>query len=145
MNEELYPRHPVLVVEDDAGMRRLLQMTLVLDGISNVVECGDAAEARTWIGLRPVSVVILDLMMPGVSGLDLLAEIRQAVPRPCAIVTSGMQDPETVRFCLGAGAVDYLVKPVDRVRLLSTVRKAIAKWELESRPEGCLCGGSPRP
>jgi len=145
MSTPLFPRHPVLLVDDEAGMRRILRMTLVMDGISNVAECSSTADAHTWIGLRPVSVVILDLMMPGGSGLELLYRIRQAAPRPSIIVISGLQDPETVRFCTEAGAVDYLVKPVDRSHLLSSVRKAIARWEQEAGAQQEEAGGAPRP
>ncbi len=132
MSSVLFPEQPVLVVDDEPEMRKVVKMTLAMDGITNVVACAGGEEARSELTLRTFAAVILDLTMPGASGLDLLQRMREITPRPAVIVVSGMLDAETARFCRDAGAFDFLAKPVDRARLLGSVRRAIERWEEET-------------
>jgi len=125
----LFPGHPLFIVDDESGMRKAIRITLVLSGITNLFECADGDEARDRIQYCPFSVVLLDLVMPGASGVDLLKHIRNVCPQTPVIVATGVGDPEMARRCLEAGAFDYLTKPIDQIRLVSTVTRAIQKWE----------------
>jgi DNA-binding NtrC family response regulator len=92
---------------------------------------------------------VLDLVMPQVSGLDLLNRIMEERPETPVIVATGVGDLDTVVSCMRAGAFDYLTKPVDRTRLVTSVRHAIDKWEtareVSSLKESMLSTGLSHP
>ena len=67
--------------------------------------------------------------MPGMSGEDLLRLLLEERPETTAIVVTATNDLETAVRCMRAGAFDYLTKPVDRTRLLTSLRHAIEQWE----------------
>jgi len=126
-----YPSEPVLVVDDEQEIRAALKASLLLAGISNVIECADGNSARARLGEGPLAAVILDLSMPGMSGLELLPLILEERPETPVIVATGTGDLDTAVKCMRAGAFDYLQKPVDRTRLVTSVKHALEKWERE--------------
>ena len=75
---------------------------------------------------HPVSMIVLDLMMPHVSGLDLLPVLTRDFPHIPVIVMTSSDDIETAVSCIKAGAADYITKPMDIERLLLSVEKAFA-------------------
>ncbi len=125
----LFPRHPVFIVDDEAEIRKSIRIALILSGITNLFECADGNEARDQVQYRPFSVVLLDLVMPGFSGVHLFQHIRNVRPQTLVIVATGVGDPKLARHFLEAGAFDHLTKPIDRISLVSTARRAIQKWE----------------
>ncbi len=127
----LHPSEPVLVVDDEAEIRSSLRSTLLLSGISNVVECADGNAARDRVREGPLAVVVLDLSMPGMSGMELLPLILEERPETPVIVATGTGDLDTAVSCMRAGAFDYLSKPIDRTRLITSLTHAIEKWERE--------------
>ena len=129
----LFPQNPVLIVDDEVEIRKAIRMTLLLDGITNLFECSDGNEARGQIQHRSFSLVLLDLMMPGFSGIDLLLHIREAQPQTPVIVATGVADAEMTRRCREAGAFGYLTKPIDRGQLVKAVTQAMRLvWRGES-------------
>jgi len=126
-----YPAEPVLLVDDEGEIRSSVRNTLLLAGITHLEECenGDAAGAR--VRERSFAAVVLDLMMPGISGLDLLTLILEERPEVPVIVATGTGDVETAVRCMRAGAFDCLSKPIDRTRLVTSLRHAIEKWETD--------------
>jgi len=129
MDGKLYPHRPVLVVDDEPGLRRTLRAVLAAEGITNVAECADGMEADAEIRQHSFSAVILDLRMPGKSGLDVLDTILENRPGTSVIVATASDDLETAIRCMRAGAFDYIPKPIDRTRLVTSLRHAIEKWE----------------
>jgi DNA-binding NtrC family response regulator len=125
----MYPRVPVLVVDDESSIRSTVRLTLRLSGITNVEECDSADAVRAAIRDRSFPVVILDLVMPGVTGIELLTTILEERPETPVIVATGVGEIETAVSCMRAGAFDYLVKPIDSTRLVTSARHAIEKWE----------------
>lgn len=99
----------VLVVDDDPDARTIATRVLQLEGYG-VIEADSAARALECISARRVDLVILDLTLPGVSGLDLLTALRRRHDIPVLIV-SGNNDVNTRIVGLRIGADDYLVKP----------------------------------
>ncbi|HTO21741.1 MAG TPA: sigma-54 dependent transcriptional regulator [Spirochaetia bacterium] len=144
-----YPNEPVLVVDDEQEIRSALRASLLLAGVSNVVECEDGTSARERLREGPLAAVVLDLSMPGMSGLDLLPLILEERPETPVIVATGTGDLETAVTCMRTGAFDYLQKPVDRTRLVTSVKHAIEKWERErevaSLRDGLMAQGLSRP
>jgi len=144
-----YPVEPVLVVDDEQEIRSALRASLLLAGISNVVECEDGTSARERLREGTLAAVVLDLSMPGMGGLELLPLILEERPETPVIVATGTGDLETAVQCMQAGAFDYLQKPVDRTRMVTSVKHAIEKWERErevaSLRDGMLAQGLSQP
>ncbi len=111
----------ILLVEDDAEQRDPLYLTLSQAGhIVDAVADGDTA--WTLIDQTPYNLLILDWMLPGLSGVDLCWQYRAAgKPAPVLILTAKDMTSDKVKG-LDAGADDYLVKPVDLIELLARVR-----------------------
>ena len=119
-------RGPVLVVDDEPHVCRLVRM--VLEGAGyEVREAGSASEALRLIREHQPALLLLDLMMPGRSGLDLLGEIRQqpaTADLPVVVVTAvGVQQDLDQAAALGARAT--LAKPFSRAQLLQAVEQAL--------------------
>ncbi|MCD2192430.1 response regulator transcription factor [Actinomycetospora endophytica] len=118
----------VLVVDDDEAVRTLASWQLESDGFA-VDQAGDGAEALTAIDVDRPDLVVLDLTMPGVGGLDVLRKVRTAAATETlpVIVLSG-RSGETDRIVgLDLGADDYLVKPFSPGELAARVRSVLRR------------------
>ncbi len=120
----------VLVVDDDAGVQRLLQQTLRSEGYE-VVLATEAAEAlRLWQSESP-ALLLLDATLPGVDGYDVATRIRGAETSgkhvPIIMLTSDRDASQKVR-ALRAGADDYLVKPFHPAELLARMKALISRF-----------------
>ena len=105
-------RRRVLVVDDEPELRALLAEYLQGKGFE-VVQAGGGEEAlRRLPEFRP-QVVLLDIMMPGLSGVETLRRIKTLLPETAVIMVSAIEDQETARQTLVLGAADYVAKPVD--------------------------------
>jgi DNA-binding response OmpR family regulator len=115
-------RQTVLVVEDDENLRRLFRTALALEGF-DVVEAGDGLEALLRIDQSPPDLVILDLLLPGLSGIVVQQEIAaQAMTQQIPIIVITGSD-------VGADDLDvacFLRKPVSPDQLIATVRTCLA-------------------
>jgi DNA-binding response OmpR family regulator len=115
----------ILICEDEAALRELVRASL--DGNYEFVEAGDGYVALQLAReLRP-DAMILDLMLPGISGLEVLAEIRgdeQLRDMPVLVITAWS---ETHDDLVAAGADDYLPKPFDPDKLQAKVEKLVSK------------------
>jgi two-component system phosphate regulon response regulator PhoB len=131
--------HRVLVVDDDAGVRTGVTWALEADGFS-VEAVQDGVRALEMIESEPPSLVVLDLSLPGIGGLDILRRVRQREARGGGfrlpiIVLSG-RDGETDRIVgLDLGADDYLVKPFSPGELAARARSVLRRCgEYGGRP-----------
>ncbi len=124
----------VLVVDDEPGMRDFLEIMLQDEGYE-ALTAGDARDALARIDEEPFDVVITDLRMPGVDGLELLRRIRERSPHTQVIVMTAYGTTETAIEAMRRGAYNYITKPfqVDEIRLL--VRQALERVQLERRVE----------
>lgn len=115
----------VWVVDDDDSTRRYLWDFLSTRGYD--VQCADSGEQvfrRLSSGQRP-SLMLLDIRMPHIGGLDVLQHIEQSGHRLPAIVLSGVDQVSTVVKAMRLGAVDYLLKPLDEEELEQAIEKAL--------------------
>lgn len=131
-------RHPApalrLLIVDDEPLARLRLAALVRDcpepRCEEAGEAANAAQALAWLQQHPCDAVLLDVQMPGTSGMQLAAELK-ALPRPPAVVfITAHADHALQAFELDA--VDYLTKPVRRERLqaaLQRVAQRLARWQ----------------
>ena len=125
MNPIQFPTHPILLVDDEEQFLFSASRALKAEGINHVVQCQDSREVMSTLSKADFSVVVLDLMMPNLSGLDLLPLILADFPDLPVTVVTGVKEVETAVDCLKTGAFDYLVKPVDSTRLAATVRRGV--------------------
>jgi two-component system response regulator HydG len=116
---------PILLVDDDPVVLELSITALQSEGIKNVITLNDSRKLRQFLEKNPVSMIILDLMMPDVSGMELLPILNHDYPQIPVIVMTASEDIATAISCMKAGAFDYLTKPVETQRLLSGVEKAL--------------------
>lgn len=116
----------ILLVEDDQMLGRALSSALGQDGW-RVVHCKDAGSARAALVDHAFVAVLLDLGLPGGSGLEVLATIRSRYdPTPVLIITARDQLSDRVRG-LDAGADDYIVKPFQRDEILARLRAVMRR------------------
>jgi DNA-binding NtrC family response regulator len=120
----------VLVVDDDPTQRRLIQAVLEREGFAVThAENGDEAIRRLGAG-GVVDVVLLDLVMPGISGQETLTEMRARGFAQPVIVLTATGGIETVVQAMQAGAVDFFVKPAAPERILVSIRNALSMGAL---------------
>ena len=120
----------VVIVDDEPGVRGLL--LAYLSPLS--LDCRaakDAAEALALAAEEPRPALVLsDIEMPGLSGVELLESLKRLDETIQVVMVTGVQQMETVRQCVRAGAYDYIVKPFDAHDLLSTVERALDRARL---------------
>jgi DNA-binding NtrC family response regulator len=121
----------VLVVDDDADLRALLEEFLVGRG-HRVRSESDATSALRAIVSRAPAVVLLDIEMPGLRGVDALPAIRALAPATAVIMISGVDDADLAKQALARGAFDYIVKPPDLNYLAQSLQAAITIGTLDA-------------
>ena len=126
---------PILVVDDDPRMLRFVRDALARAGYTPLVT-GGAQDLEQVIRAERPRLVLLDLMLPGTDGIELMQEIRKRFDLP-VIFISGYGRDETVARALDSGAADYLVKPFSSAELAARVRAALGRHE---RPEPFVLG-----
>ena len=116
-------RPRLLIIEDEPDLRGYLSKLFTKDGYA-VDAAADAATALSLLEGNPPDLVITDVMLPGQSGLDLLAELRQdeRLARLPVVVLTARADAETAIGAFAAGADDFVVKPFNSAELLARVR-----------------------
>lgn len=125
-----YPIQPVLIVDDEPDAIRACEVRLRAGGITNTLACDDSREAMRLIGQEQVGVVLLDLSMPHLSGEQLLELISRDYPQVTVLIVTAANEVATAVRCMQAGAFDYMVKPVEKSRMVSGVQRAIEYREL---------------
>lgn len=135
MNHKLSSQLPILLIDDDPVVLEIQVTALESEGVINALTLSDSRKTIQFLEDHPVSVIVIDLMMPHVSGLDLLPVLIRDFPHIPVIVMTSSDDIETAVSCIKAGAVDFLTKPVEIERLLLSVENAlhINELSLENR------------
>jgi DNA-binding NtrC family response regulator len=118
----------VLVVDDEPDLRHGLRLLLAPQGF-DVAEAATGAEALAALARAPADVVVTDLQMPGMSGTELLAEVKRRRPSTVVVVLTGYGSIESAVWCLQHGASHFLTKPFDNqevVTLLTRLGRQVA-------------------
>lgn len=123
----------ILIVDDDPVAVELIRVSLESQGFANMEICTDSREAMNMIRTRRISVVLLDLFMPEISGFEILQEVVQDHPGLPVVVLTVDDSVDAAVKCMRIGAFDFMTKPVDRNRLGSAVNNALRLRELEDR------------
>jgi DNA-binding NtrC family response regulator len=119
------------MVDDEAQALDSFETALLLATINNVIRCQDSRDVMRLLSTQEIEVMLLDLSMPHISGEELLSLVTRDFPEIPVIVITGSNDVETAVACMKSGAFDYMVKPVERSRLISGVKRAIELRELQ--------------
>jgi DNA-binding response OmpR family regulator len=129
------PSGCVLVVDDETNMRRLLRSALQKSGFA-VLEAADGTEAMSMLRTREIDLALLDVMLPGVDGLELVRRIRGESAVPIILITARGEESSRVAG-LEVGADDYVVKPVYPAEVVARVRAHLrrARGVLEEQPQ----------
>ena len=115
----------ILVVEDEQDLNRILAKTLTAEGYS-VDACFDGVEALDYLEGAEYDAVVLDVMMPGMSGTETLTKIREKYKTPVLMLTARSELNDRVRG-LDAGADYYLTKPFEPEELLACIRSLLRR------------------
>ena len=125
----------ILLVDDEVHALRAYEAQFLAEGLGETRSAASGAEALRAIGEGGVELMLLDLRMTGMQGEEVLAEALRMRPGLPVIVITAVNEAETAVRCIAAGAYDYLVKPVDPARLMTSVRKALEFSELRDENE----------
>ena len=126
----------ILVVDDEKNIRRTLQMVLEGAGF-NTLEAGSAEDGLDMLKNEEVDLVILDVRLPKMSGIEALSQLRNQpeTRRLPVLMVSGHASLEEAVQAVQLGATDFFEKPLDRDRVLVTVRNALKTWQLQREVE----------
>ncbi len=120
----------ILIVDDEEAIRRLLKRRLTGEGY-HCQEAGSANRALNELQNNEIELVILDIKMPGKSGVQLLPEIRASYPDTMVIMATAITDTDIAIHCMKLGAYDYITKPFNLDEVVLSAGKALEKRRLE--------------
>lgn len=140
-----HPQLPVLLVDDESQILKSFAVMLRSSGIKDVATLEDSRQVMDFIEKNDVGAVVLDLSMPHLSGTEVLGQINSSHPHIPVIIMTAMNEIETAVECMKSGAFDYLVKPVEKSRFETSVRRALEfcalRSEISSLKHHLLGGG----
>ncbi len=119
------PSAPIVLVDDETSFLDAVSLTLTAAGLNNLVACAEPRRAVEVVAKERASVVVLDMMMPEMSGREVLARLAEHHPEVPVIMVTAVDAVDQVVLAMRAGAFDYLVKPVDPERLVTTIERAV--------------------
>ena len=117
----------IMVVDDAAFMRMMVKNALAQGGYTDVCEASDGAEAVQMYAEQKPQLVLMDITMPNMDGLEALKKIRENDGNAQIVMCSAMGQESMVIDAIKAGAKDFIVKPFKPARILSTVDGLIGK------------------
>jgi two-component system phosphate regulon response regulator PhoB len=116
----------VLVVEDELEIRELMALHLLRQGY-RVTECGSAEEAIQELGKKSFDLVVLDWMLPGLSGVDVLEPIKRSQSPASVLMVTAKTEPQDIVLGLEKGADDYMTKPFNPQIFLARVKALLRR------------------
>lgn len=131
----------ILIVEDDTDINNMLNELLTLNGYY-VIQAFSGTEALLHFHRKPPDAVILDLMLPGLAGEEVLAQMKSAHPKTAVLITSAREEVADRISLLRAGADDYITKPFDTEELLARL-EAVLRRSLEPSQTAAEASAAP--
>lgn len=130
--ESIPDKHtPVLVVDDDDGLLLSIKATLVSSGLPEPALVSDSRKVMALMRDHSFQLVILDLMMPHLTGIEVLEKIKGAYPDSECVVVSANDEVATAVEAMSLGASDYLVKPLNSEKLIALVNRSLEKYSVQ--------------
>lgn len=131
MKTAIQDKYSILIIDDELDVLETFELALNSGGFADVILCQDSREALSLLTEKEnIEVILLDLMMPYETGTELLKTFIENYPEIPVIVITAIDDLDTAVDCIKTGAFDYLVKPVENLRLVSSVHRAIERQKL---------------
>lgn len=121
---------PILVVDDDEGLLLSMRATLLSAGLPEPAVVSDGRRVMPLLRKHRFQLLLLDLVMPKVSGMSLLEAVKKEYPEIVCIIVTATDEVATAIQAIKLGAYDYLVKPVSADDLIIVVRRALERYEL---------------
>jgi two-component system, chemotaxis family, chemotaxis protein CheY len=115
----------ILIVDDSDFSRSVIRQMLLQEGLTQISEASNAHEAMLLISDKKPHVVITDIVMPEVSGIELTEQITQKFDDVAVIVISSLTQEHVVLEAISAGASDFLAKPIQQSQLIDTLDKIL--------------------
>ena len=129
MEVKLYPREPVLIVDDEEAILQHTAALLETSGINNLETCSESGAVIELLRKRDYAALILDLAMPQPNGESILAIAREEFPGLPVIIVTGAGDIGSAVRCMKAGATDYLAKPVEPTHFTAAIKRLLELGE----------------
>lgn len=121
----------ILAIDDDRAILNHLQVLLMQEGKYQVKCLQDSTKAMEEIDEFQPELILLDMDMPGVTGLDILTYLAEKTDAPDILILSGVEDVELAVKAIKLGAYDYLTKPVERERLFISIDRTLERRNLK--------------
>ncbi len=142
--------YPIFLVDDEPHARLSMELALRSVGLSHTIQVDDPSKLVPLLEKASGrALVMLDLVMPGRSGGEILVEVVREFPEVPVVVVTGVNDVGTAVDCMRKGAADYILKPIEQTRLISCVKRLLEILELRDvntiLKEGLAGGGLRRP
>ena len=118
----------LLIVDDDRSI--LTAFRMVFEGNYTVIMAENGSDALRLLREKSPDAVIIDIGLPDMSGIDLLARIKSLAPETVVIVMTAAEETEMINRARELGAVDYLVKPIDARTLKTVVQNAVQRKQM---------------
>ncbi|MDO5292941.1 MAG: response regulator transcription factor [bacterium] len=117
----------VLIVDDDQDIRNLIGIYLANEGLP-YIKCDSAVQAMELIKSNKVDLILLDIMMPGLDGIEACIKIRQSEKMPIIFMSAKTEDMDKIQG-LVAGADDYITKPFNPIELVTRVKAQLRRYK----------------
>jgi response regulator RpfG family c-di-GMP phosphodiesterase len=134
MDESKTSKGQVLVVDDDPGIPMMLCQKLSCEGF-DCESCSGGQEALALLRARSFDIVISDLQMPGMTGMELLDIVHKEFPRAAFLMVTGVDDVRVGIQAMKQGGADYVVKPLQLDALVASVQRALEKKRVDLEVE----------
>jgi len=134
--ESIPPKHsPVLVVDDDEGLLLSIKATLVSSGLPEPALVSDSRRVMDLVRAHDFQLILLDLMMPHLTGMEVLRKIKEKSPDVECVIVSAIDDVASAVQAMSLGASDYLVKPLNSEKLIALVNRTLETHSLQHELE----------
>ncbi len=131
MNRTSDKKSVILLVDDEINVLQSYEITLNSAGIDNLLLCSDSRKVKEILIKNRVELILLDLTMPYISGARILKMASVEFPRVPVIILTGNMELESAVESMKNGAIDYLVKPIEGEKLISTVERVLSYRDLK--------------
>jgi DNA-binding NtrC family response regulator len=126
---------PILLVDDEEDILFSYSFALKSAGYKNITTASGGQKALDILEQRAFALIVLDLYMPEIDGNDILDFVMAKYPETPVIIITAADDSQTAVNCLKKGADDYILKPVDSLRFITTIKNILEKEELKRQVE----------
>ncbi|MCD4755404.1 MAG: response regulator, partial [Deltaproteobacteria bacterium] len=121
---------PILVVDDDVGLLLSIKAVLVSSGLPEPALVSDSRRVMDLVGKHRFHLVLLDLIMPNLNGMEILSRLKEKFPAIECVIVTAVEDVSSAVQTMKFGAFDYMVKPVNSEKLVIVMTRALERYDL---------------